>query len=137
MLGHYILLCSLLPGVQLLPLNEEIGRKSDILRLERRSVSQFGSMIGCLQGISETEAALRYTEYGCWCGLGGSATPIDATDNCCQIHDKCYNNANSRCIPDELVYVVDYKCSSTSCGSSSATISCSKFTSAKFIEINK
>lgn len=54
---------------------------TDVLKRERRSVEQFRSMIGCLQGISYVEATNKYNDYGCWCGEeGGPATPKDATD---------------------------------------------------------
>lgn len=82
---------------------------------------QFGKMISCAQpGVNP----LVYNEYGCWCGLGGSGTPVDDVDRwesvcwfsclqkrmnrsmpshflrifrCCEAHDKCYKN--SRKIP--------------------------------------
>lgn len=41
------------------------------------SLLQFGKMIECVQpGVN----ALKYNEYGCWCGFGGSGTPVDDLD---------------------------------------------------------
>ncbi|NXO01969.1 PA2GE phospholipase, partial [Rhinopomastus cyanomelas] len=58
------------------------------------NVLQFGSMIKYKTGRS----ALSYNGYGCYCGLGGSKQPLDATDRCCHAHDCCYAKlANSRC----------------------------------------
>ncbi|XP_019630529.1 PREDICTED: basic phospholipase A2 PA-11-like [Branchiostoma belcheri] len=51
-----------------------------------RNVVQFGSMISHVTGRS----AFDYLEYGCYCGIGGSGTPVDDIDRCCQVHDRCY-----------------------------------------------
>eukprot|EP00057_Strongylocentrotus_purpuratus_P021209 XP_011675683.1 PREDICTED: phospholipase A2 OS2-like [Strongylocentrotus purpuratus] len=72
-------------------------------------------MIKCATGRS----GLDYNNYGCHCGLGGEGTPVDATDRCCEAHDKCYDDViadNSLglfgfCSP----YLVTYKWSSSSC----------------------
>ena len=44
---------------------------------------------------------LRYKHYGCWCGLGGSGTPVDGADSCCRDHDFCYDQiiAETSCNP--------------------------------------
>ncbi|NXB93188.1 PA2GA Phospholipase, partial [Vidua macroura] len=51
------------------------------------SVLQLERMIRAATGRS---ALLSYSWYGCFCGIGGSGTPVDATDRCCQAHDCCY-----------------------------------------------
>ena len=43
---------------------------------EEKFCPQFAGMIRCATGRS----ALDYNGYGCWCGRGGSGTPVDATD---------------------------------------------------------
>ncbi|CAG02506.1 unnamed protein product, partial [Tetraodon nigroviridis] len=72
-----------------------------------RALWHFGQMIECVQpGIN----ALRYNEYGCWCGVGGSGTPVDDVDRCCRTHDKCYEA--SREVPgcaEILPYIIDYE----------------------------
>lgn len=37
---------------------------------------QFGVMIERMTG----KSALQYNDYGCYCGIGGSHWPVDATD---------------------------------------------------------
>ncbi|NXP81079.1 PA2BD phospholipase, partial [Ramphastos sulfuratus] len=53
-----------------------------------------GSVVELYKMITKTtgkNALLHYSFYGCYCGLGGTGTPKDATDKCCQVHDQCYN----------------------------------------------
>uniref|UniRef100_A0A673CJC0 Phospholipase A2 n=1 Tax=Sphaeramia orbicularis TaxID=375764 RepID=A0A673CJC0_9TELE len=57
-----------------------------------------------------------YNNYGCWCGFGGTGTPVDEVDMCCKVHDKCYEKARKTpgCtaiadLPYVLVY--DHTCS--------------------------
>uniref|UniRef100_A0A3B3VMM2 Phospholipase A2 n=1 Tax=Poecilia latipinna TaxID=48699 RepID=A0A3B3VMM2_9TELE len=79
-----------------------------ILLLVIGAVWQFAEMISCAQpGVNP----LAYNEYGCYCGLGGSGTPVDDVDRCCQVHDNCYSQTMK--IPEcegifDLPYVIDY-----------------------------
>uniref|UniRef100_A0A1I7YNN6 Phospholipase A2 n=1 Tax=Steinernema glaseri TaxID=37863 RepID=A0A1I7YNN6_9BILA len=54
--------------------------------------------------------ALEYNNYGCWCGVGGSGTPVDDIDDCCMHHDKCYDAAvdDGDCFDVEIEYVDGY-----------------------------
>ncbi|NWI84419.1 PA21B Phospholipase, partial [Pitta sordida] len=56
-----------------------------------RAVWQFRSMIKCT--LPSSHPTLDYADYGCYCGLGGSGTPVDDLDRCCQVHDDCYSQA--------------------------------------------
>lgn len=73
-----------------------------------KALWQFGNMIECAQpGVN----SLKYNNYGCWCGFGGTGTPLDELDECCRVHDKCYEN--SRKAPGctslaDLPYIIDY-----------------------------
>ncbi|XP_068167403.1 phospholipase A2 [Antennarius striatus] len=78
-----------------------------------RALWQFANLIRCPQpGVNP----LKYNQYGCWCGFGGTGTPLDGVDTCCEAHDKCYRAARTApgCtaiadLPYVLVY--DYTCS--------------------------
>lgn len=42
-----------------------------------KAIWQFGEMIQCVQpGLNP----FMYNNYGCWCGLGGTGTPLDEVD---------------------------------------------------------
>ncbi|XP_060237277.1 phospholipase A2 isoform X2 [Meriones unguiculatus] len=59
--------------------------------ISTRAVWQFRNMIKCT--IPGSEPLKEYNNYGCYCGLGGSGTPVDDLDRCCQTHDHCYSKA--------------------------------------------
>ncbi|KAG8188899.1 hypothetical protein JTE90_014954 [Oedothorax gibbosus] len=55
-------------------------------RLHRRSIGQLSSMVDDVTG----RKSMDFVSYGNWCGLGGEGRPVDLIDECCQVHDLCY-----------------------------------------------
>uniref|UniRef100_A0A8B9ZWD7 Phospholipase A2 n=1 Tax=Anas zonorhyncha TaxID=75864 RepID=A0A8B9ZWD7_9AVES len=95
-----------------------------------RAVWQLRSMIQCT--IPGSHPLLQYDGYGCYCGLGGSGTPVDELDKCCQAHDNCYSQAKKLSACTFLVdnpYTETYKfsCSSEEITCSSTNDECEMF----------
>ncbi|XP_047426098.1 phospholipase A2-like [Mugil cephalus] len=67
--------------------------------LDSKALHQFREMILCV--MPDSKPLFDYADYGCYCGLGGSGTPVDDLDRCCQVHDQCYSDAmqHSECFP--------------------------------------
>nr|AHZ08813.1 phospholipase A2 [Micropechis ikaheca] len=79
------------------------------IRPQPLNLIQFSYLIQCANHGSRP--SLDYADYGCYCGWGGSGTPVDALDMCCKIHDDCYADAEKKgCSPKGTMY--DYYCSS-------------------------
>uniref|UniRef100_R4G2N5 PLA2-Aca-9 n=1 Tax=Acanthophis wellsi TaxID=239747 RepID=R4G2N5_9SAUR len=71
------------------------------------SLLHFKNMIKCAN--KGTRSWLRYVNYGCYCGWGGSGKPVDELDRCCKAHDDCYAEARrKRCFPKLTLY--SWKC---------------------------
>uniref|UniRef100_A0A0F7Z3K3 phospholipase A2 n=1 Tax=Micrurus fulvius TaxID=8637 RepID=A0A0F7Z3K3_MICFL len=68
---------------------------------------QFKNMIQC----TTKRPVWHFAWYGCYCGSGGSGTPVDELDRCCQVHDNCYDEASKvhKCWPKLTFY--SYDCS--------------------------
>nr|XP_001500967.2 phospholipase A2-like [Equus caballus] len=95
-----------------------------------RAVWQFRSMIQCT--IPNSKPYLEYNDYGCYCGLGGSGTPVDELDACCRVHDNCYTKAKELSSCRFLVdnpYTESYKfsCSGTEVTCSDKNNACEAF----------
>ncbi|XP_072456375.1 phospholipase A2 [Notamacropus eugenii] len=95
-----------------------------------RALWHFRSMIKCV--IPDSEPIKDYNNYGCFCGLGGSGTPVDELDQCCQVHDRCYSQAKKH---DSCKFLVDnpytkdysYSCSNKVITCSSDNNDCEAF----------
>ncbi|TKR61874.1 hypothetical protein L596_028927 [Steinernema carpocapsae] len=80
-------------------------------KTQKLAVYNMEGMAQCALGHNVFELA----DYGCWCGPGGSGTPIDGVDNCCMHHDKCYDAAvddgDCRNVMEEYLDPDDWSCS--------------------------
>uniref|UniRef100_H3CYF4 Phospholipase A2 n=1 Tax=Tetraodon nigroviridis TaxID=99883 RepID=H3CYF4_TETNG len=108
-----------LQAVLLVAASLSVGQSLDYLAL-----NQFRKMILCV--MPDSSPIFDYN-YGCYCGLGGSGTPVDDLDRCCQVHDQCYSDAmqHPECWPildNPYTKLYDYTCDEANrkvtCGSS-------------------
>uniref|UniRef100_A0A493TJB9 Phospholipase A2 n=1 Tax=Anas platyrhynchos platyrhynchos TaxID=8840 RepID=A0A493TJB9_ANAPP len=84
------------------------------LQPARGSVLELERMIKAVTGKS---ALLSYSWYGCFCGIGGRGTPVDATDSCCRAHDCCYRRLReSKCSPLITPYQFEVTDGDITCG---------------------
>ncbi|GFY64843.1 hypothetical protein TNIN_178871 [Trichonephila inaurata madagascariensis] len=75
---------------------------------KRRSLMNLSSMVSDVTGRQSSD----FISYGNYCGLGGSGVPVDPIDECCQIHDLCYNLSSKgvcHSLGEKGVYQVEYK----------------------------
>uniref|UniRef100_A0A8C4DVA4 Phospholipase A2 n=1 Tax=Dicentrarchus labrax TaxID=13489 RepID=A0A8C4DVA4_DICLA len=94
--------------------------------LDYKALNQFRKMILCV--MPDSWPVFDYADYGCYCGKGGSGTPVDELDrSCCYVHDQCYNDAmqHPECWPiidNPYTEFYDYNCDENNkkvtCGSS-------------------
>ncbi|XP_062310892.1 phospholipase A2-like [Osmerus eperlanus] len=87
-----------------------------------RNLWQFRKMILCAK--PDSWPLWDYADYGCYCGKGGSGTPVDDLDRCCEVHDQCFSDAmqHDKCWPIlDNPYTEIY---SYTCDKPSKTITC-------------
>nr|1PO8_A Chain A, Phospholipase A2 [Bungarus caeruleus]1TC8_A Chain A, phospholipase A2 isoform 1 [Bungarus caeruleus] len=84
---------------------------------------QLMNMIQC----ANTRTWPSYTNYGCYCGKGGSGTPVDDLDRCCYTHDHCYNDAKNidGCNPVTKTY--SYTCTEPTITCNDSKDKCARF----------
>ncbi|KAL4609604.1 phospholipase A2-like, partial [Arapaima gigas] len=87
-----------------------------------RALWQFRNMIICV--MPDSWPMLDYADYGCFCGLGGSGTPVDELDRCCQVHDRCYKSAKQLDACRAIVDTPYFEIYSYTCNKESKTITC-------------
>ncbi|KAJ8395646.1 hypothetical protein AAFF_G00031270 [Aldrovandia affinis] len=88
-----------------------------------RALWQFREMMVCT--MPDSWPLLDFTDYGCYCGKGGSGSPVDDLDRCCYVHDKCYEESMQmeECWPildNPYTEMYSYKCNEAT-----KTVTCS------------
>jgi len=78
-----------------------------LLTRNKRSIIDFIMAIQCYN--KDVNVWGTYGDYGCFCGRGGAGTPLDETDECCKIHDQCWEDTGLSTWYS-LSYGYDYEC---------------------------
>eukprot|EP00057_Strongylocentrotus_purpuratus_P034753 XP_796428.3 PREDICTED: basic phospholipase A2 nigroxin B [Strongylocentrotus purpuratus] len=84
---------------------------------------QFAAMIQC----TTKKNPIQYQGYGCHCGFlnGGSAKPVDATDQCCMDHDRCLKELETTGVCTKHAFITTYAVEMKGCGKKkAANITC-------------
>ncbi|XP_052791175.1 acidic phospholipase A2 Cc1-PLA2-like isoform X2 [Mya arenaria] len=74
----------------------------------RRRLDEFGEMIM----LTTSRSPMDFNGYGNFCGYGGSGDPVDPIDQCCKVHDNCYQRLNRKecdALLKYRVYTTEYK----------------------------
>nr|XP_026689661.1 uncharacterized protein LOC113474129 [Ciona intestinalis] len=66
----------------------------DVHSRRKRSLMNFHNVIQCAQPWANNVLS-TYGDYGCYCGYSGEGRPLDDTDQCCYLHDRCYDEAET------------------------------------------
>ncbi|XP_060935137.1 phospholipase A2-like [Limanda limanda] len=91
---------------------------------ELHSLVGFRLQILCM--MPKSSPIWDYADYGCYCGKGGSGTPVDKLDRCCEVHDNCYGDAEKLEACSSIVNWPYFNFYSHDCAKRSKMITCAE-----------
>ncbi|XP_071953775.1 phospholipase A2, minor isoenzyme-like [Antedon mediterranea] len=97
------------------------------IQRHKRDLIQFATILRCATDRENLmDVLFEFNGYGCYCGKGGKGEPVDGLDQCCKVHDDCYENLRNAntCKNNFNLYAASYQYTKENCDTAEPTITC-------------